>query len=527
MLMREEIGRGPLVLALDGGTGSCRAIVFDLAGREVAAAQREWTHSPTPGAPGGVDFDTAQNGELFDEVCREVVADLDGNADRISAISTTSMREGMVLYDRNGTPLWACPNIDGRARSQAAELVAAGIADKVFEIGGDWVSITAPSRFLWLRQNAPHILDNTVKFGLLSDWISTRLTGEYTTEPSAGSSTAMFDLRHRSWSQDLMGLLDLDPAIFPRVIEAGDQSGTVTASAAKRTGLCAGTPVYAGGGDTQLALMGLGRKPGDGTLVAGSFWQMTALTETPVIDPKRRARTLCHARPGQWMIEGIGFLTGFSLRWFRDAFCALEAREAEEQGRSVFDLIEEKAMDVPPGAHGLQAVFSSVMQSDSWTHGPPGFLGFDVNAPETSNRITCARALMETGAFVSDVHRDIVTECTGQTFERITMTGGSAQGRLWPQIIADAFELPVDISVVKETTALGAGVLAALGDGLIDDATDMASGTERTIEPNPDASAILREKADAWRKLDADAVSLGVRGLAPPLWQAAGALARD
>ena len=247
MLKREDTRHNPLVLALDGGTGSCRAILFDLAGREVASAQREWQHSAAPGAPGGVDFDTKQNGDLFDEVCREVVSDIDGAADRIKAISTTSMREGMVLYDRDGVPLWACPNIDGRARDQATELAASGIADKVFEIGGDWVSITAPSRFLWIRQNVPEILDNTVKFGLLSDWISTRLTGEYTTEPSAGSSTALFDLAQRDWSQELIGLLNLDPSIFPKVIEAGDLSGTVTASAASRTGLRPGTPVYAGG----------------------------------------------------------------------------------------------------------------------------------------------------------------------------------------------------------------------------------------------------------------------------------------
>lgn len=526
MLRRDDTGNAPLVLALDGGTGSCRAILFDLLGREAAVAQREWQHAPTPAAPGGVDFDTARNGALFDEVCREVVADIGGAADRIRAVSTTSMREGMVLYDSAGMPIWACPNIDGRARTQAAELAASGVADRVFETAGDWVSITAPSRFLWLRQSAPEILDRTAVFGLLSDWIATRLTGEFTTEPSAGSSTALFDLSTRKWSAELMELLSLDPAICPPVIESGEQCGSVTAAAADRTGLAPGTPVFAGGGDTQLALMGLGRKPGDGTLVSGSFWQMTSLTETPVIDTKRRARTLCHARPGQWMIEGIGFLTGFSLRWFRDAFCDLEIREAAESGRSVFELIEEKAARVPVGAYGIQAIISSVMQSDSWMHGPAGFVGFDVGAPENSHRMACARALMESGAFVSNLHRNIVTECTGQRFERITMTGGSAQGQLWPQIIADAFAIPVDISDVKETTALGAGVLAALGAGLIDDADQMASGIERTVEPDADASAVLREKAEAWQVLDAEMVSVGIRGLAPPLWQAAGALPR-
>ncbi|MCY6381564.1 FGGY family carbohydrate kinase [Hoeflea prorocentri] len=527
MLKRDTPGNDPLVLALDGGTGSCRAILFDLKGREVAVGQREWHHPTTPEAPGGMDFDTATNGVLFDEVCREVVADIDGAAERIKAISTTSMREGMVLYDDDGAVLWACPNVDGRAREQAEELAQSGMAARIFETAGDWVSLTSSSRFLWIRQNQPELFDRTKVFGLISDWIATRLTGEYTTEPSAGSSSALFDLKKRSWSTELISDLGLDPAICPRVVESGEICGEVTAEAAARTGLEAGTPVYAGGGDTQLALVGLAQKPGDATLVAGSFWQMTAITNQPVIDPKRRARTLCHARPGQWMIEGIGFFTGFSLRWFRDAFCELEDREASETGRSVFEIMEEKAGQVPPGCNGLHAVFSSVMQSDSWSHPPPSFVGFDVNNAGGSNRVACIRALMESGAFVSDLHRAIVSECTGRDYQRIMMTGGSAQGQVWPQIIADAFNAPVDISTVKETTALGAAILAAQGAGLIADATEMASGIERTHEPDPDAHSVLREKHAEWQSLDAEMVSLALRGLAEPMWRAPGGLPRS
>ncbi|WP_421850401.1 FGGY family carbohydrate kinase [Oricola sp.] len=525
MLMVDDEGLCPLVLALDGGTGSCRAILFDLSGREVAVGQREWHHRQTPDAPGGMDFDTDANGLLFDEVCREVVADIGGAAGRIKAVSTTSMREGMVLYDAAGKVLWACPNIDGRAQAQAESLAASGLAETIFETGGDWVSITAPSRFLWIRQNTPEILEATRTFGMLSDWIATRLTGEFCTEPSAGSSSALFDLSRRSWSDEVLRALDLDPALCPRVVESGEVCGAVTGEAAARTGLIEGTPVHAGGGDTQLALAGLARKPGDATLVAGSFWQLTAITDTPVIDPQRRLRTLCHAHPGQWMIEGIGFLTGFSLRWFRDAFCELETREAAEQGRAVFELIEEKAAAVPPGTNGLQAVFATVMQSDSWINAPASFIGFDVGDAQRTGRMACARALMEAGAFVSQAHRAIVAECTGQHYARITMTGGSAQGRLWPQIIADTFGLPVDITTVKETTALGAAILAARGAGLIDDATQMASGIERTHEPDPAIHALMAEKAAKWAELDTEMIPFALRNLAPSMWQAAGARA--
>lgn len=526
MLKTEASSNEPLLLALDGGTGSCRAILFDLEGREVAVAQREWHHADTPGAPGGMDFDVARNGALFDEVCAEVVKDIHGASDRIAGVAATSMREGFVIYDKQDRAIWACPNIDGRARTEAAELTESGIADSIFQIAGDWVSITAPARFEWIKRHQPHILERAKTFGMLSDWIATRLTGDYATEPSAGSSTALFDLRTRSWSPELFSKLGLDSALCPPVVESGTAIGKVTEDASGRTGLKVGTPVYAGGADTQLALLGLARKPGDATLVGGSFWQMTAITERPVIDAKRRARTLCHAVPGQWMIEGIGFLTGLSLRWYRDAFCELELLEAQQTGVSVFEIMERKASLIPAGSNGVQAIFSSIMQSDSWTHGPPSFVGFDIGAPAQSNRIVAMRAIMESGAFVSQKHREIVEESIGNAFDRVVFTGGSAEGQLWSQIIADTLNLPVDVSSVKETTALGAAILAAMGAGLISDPVEMASGIERTMEPDPTARDLYAEQIERWLTLDCEMVRMGLEGIAVPMWQAAGGVHR-
>lgn len=525
MLIRPNTGNTPVFLALDGGTGSCRALLFDSSGNEIAIGQREWHHQPTPGAPGGVDFDIVKNALLFDEVISEVLGDIDGKSDRIQAISTTSMREGLVLYDSAGNALWACPNVDGRAQAEADDLTREGLADKIYELSGDWVSITAPARFRWIARNRPDVMDKAHKFGMLSDWIATRLTGNYTTEPSCGSSSAMFDIRNRTWAAEIFNIIGVDQAICPEVVESGEQCGVVTASAAARTGLKAGTPVVAGGGDTQLALVGLGQQPGQATLVGGSFWQFTTLTSKPVIDPKRRGRTLCHAVPNQWMTEGIGFLTGFSLRWFRDAFCELEECEAIELSKSVFTIMEEKASAVPTGANGLHAIMSSAMQSDAWVHGPPSFMQFDIGNAASSNRITCIRALMETGAFVADLHRHIVADTTEQQYDSVVFTGGSAQGILWPQIISDTMNLPIEISSVKETTALGAAVLAAVGVGTyssVEDASDMTSGIERVVEPNRDNHAIYVDKMSSWKKLDSQLIQHVHEGLVRPMWQAAG-----
>ena len=178
---------------------------------------------------------------------------------------------------------------------------------------------------------------------MLGDWILTKLSGEFVTDPSLGSSSGMFELAERDWSDRVLELCDLDRSVFPNVVESGTVIGSVTSKAAEETGLRSGTPVVTGGADTQLALLGLGvTDPGRFTIVGGSFWQHTLVLDEPLIDPLGRLRTLCHTVPDRWMIEGIGFYCGIVMRWFRDAFCELESAEAQREGNDVYDLLESQ-----------------------------------------------------------------------------------------------------------------------------------------------------------------------------------------
>ena len=104
------------------------------------------------------------------------------------------MREGMVLYDARGREIWACPNVDSRAVEEATELVRSGAAQEIYEHSGDWVSITAPARFLWIARHEPDIFASIAHVGMLGDWILTKLSGEFVTDPSLGSSSGMFEL---------------------------------------------------------------------------------------------------------------------------------------------------------------------------------------------------------------------------------------------------------------------------------------------------------------------------------------------
>jgi autoinducer 2 (AI-2) kinase len=516
----------PLLLAIDAGTGSCRAALFTEDGQEEAIRSREWSHAALPGVPGSQVFDTDGNWQLICECVREVLAAVDGGTARVRAVSATSMREGMVCYDARDTAIWACPNVDARAVEEATQLVASGLAEEIFTLGGDWVSITAPARFRWLARHEPRLFESIAQVGMLGDWVLQRLSGIYATDPSLGSSSGMFELSRQDWSSRTIDICELDRSVFPHVTAPGTAIGEVTTHASAQTGLRAGTPVVVGGADTQLGLVGLGTiVPGGVTVVGGSFWQLTAAIPAPQIDGDRRLRTLCHALPGQWMIEGIGFYSGLAMRWFRDAFCAAERDRAQRDGTDVYDLLELDASDVPPGSDGVVGIFSNLMNAARWVHASPAFIGFDLSDPERSGRRQCVRAIEESAAYVACGHLGIVQEVTGLGVDHIVFTGGGAKGRLWPRILADVLGLPVMIPHVKESTALGAAMYAGVGGGLFSDISEIASRVarfERTVEPDAEAHRAYESLYASWRELYTGALGLSEAGLARPLWRAAG-----
>lgn len=521
----------PNLLAIDLGTGSCRAVIFDEDGRQVAIGQREWSHAALPGFPGSQVFDTEHNWRLICDCIREALVAGQVRPADVAAVSATSMREGMVVYDAAGREIWACPNVDSRAADEAAELVRSGQARQIFETGGDWVPITSPARFRWIRAHEPAVFDAIAHVGMLSDWVLYRLTGRFVTDPSAGSSSNLFDLHTRSWSPATLEMVGLAPSIVPEVLESGQGVGPIHDRAAEETGLAVGTPVVVGGADTQLGLVGIGVLGGDRlTLVGGSFWQLTAVTDAPLIDAQARVRTLCHAVPGHWMTEGIGFYCGIALRWFRDAFCELESAEAARRGVDPYVVMEEAAERIPPGSNGVTAIFSNVMNVKRWVQASPSFLQFDVDQPAVSNRAACIRALEEQAAYVSRGHLAIISELTGRTYDELVLTGGAAKGRLWPQIVADVMGMTVRLPAVKESTALGAAMYAGIGAGVYADLEEAIARLvrfERTVEPDPAAHASYDALFARWSELYPKILELSEAGLLRPMWWPAGADAAE
>jgi autoinducer 2 (AI-2) kinase len=514
------------ILVLDAGSGSGRSVIFDLDGNEVAVAQREWLPKVLPQYPGSQVFDTDESWQTLCCCVRESLRKGSISPDQILGVSATSMREGMTLYDRNRKEIWACPNVDARATEQVVEMIGEGLAEDLYRTGGDWLNIISPPRFRWIRKFEPDLLDQVAYMSMISDWILFRLSGTIVTEPTAGSSSGLFNLRMRTWSDASIDACGLPKDIYPPVVEPGTIIGEVTREAAEATGLKANTPVIAGGADTQLALLGIGNvERGDWAVVGGTFWQTTVIWDHPLIDPKFRPRTLCHVEPDRWMTEGIAFLVGQQARWFRDAFCMEEVRLGSEQGVDPYHLMELLAARVPPGADGVLGLFSAVHNSRFWKHAAPSFVNFDIYNPQRSGKSQCIRALWESAVYASYGHVEVLQELTGMAPEQMTFCGGAAKGFLWPQILADVVGVPVRVPVVKEATALGCAMCVALGAGLFRTLSDVSSRwvrMEKDFLPDAGAHQKYLEHYERWQKVYGEFMKIVNQGLLTPMWRAPG-----
>jgi autoinducer 2 (AI-2) kinase len=517
---------GLYVMNIDIGTGSGRAIIFDCNGRQLAVSQREWFPSADPNYPGAFDFDTASAWASLAASIRDAIAKAGIKAQSIRAVTATAMREGMVLYDRQGKEIWACPNADARGIDEAAAMVKQGLAEKIYEIGGDWLSIISPPRFLWIKRHKPDLYNRIAKMSMLSDWALYRLSGVIMTEPSIGSSSGLFDLTARKWSSVLLRELELLETIFPPVCESGTIIGAVTDKASGETGLASGTPVVSGGADTQMALVGAGAvQSGTYVVCGGTFWQTAVTWDVPLIDPRREPRTLCHAVPGLWMTEGIGFYHGFTMRWFRDGFCQEEIKKAAACGSDPYSEMEALAAATPAGANGVNAIFSNIMNARSWRHAPPSFVGFDILRAAGTGKAACIRAIEENAAYVTRGHLAIIERLTKTPARELTFVGGAAKGSLWPQIVADVTNCRVRIPAKKETTSLGGAVAALVGIG---EFKGWRSGVDSVVRYDflrePDQSNVEKysELFERWKKVYERVLSLADDRILPGLWRAPG-----
>ncbi|MDQ2633148.1 MAG: autoinducer-2 kinase [Pseudomonadota bacterium] len=516
------------LLVIDAGTGSGRAVVFDRAGNQIGFAQEEWRHLPEDGVPGSMSFDVDGGWALLRRCIAKALEACGLDGGDIAAISATSMREGIVLYDEAGKEVWAVANVDSRSSAEVAELKArsADFERRFYEISGETFALGALPRLNWLRRHQPETFARARTLSMINDWIGARLTGEIAVEPTNGSTNGLMDLSTRDWSDILIAEAGLDRSLFPRIVEPGTVVGRVTRAAAEETGLAEGTPFVAGGGDVQLGAVGLGLvELGDAAVLGGTFWQQVVNIPQGTVDPTMRVRINSAAPQGMNQAEAISFFVGLTARWFRDVFCGEEVRIAAERGLDAYDLMEDLAMQAPPGANGIIPVFSDAMDFGKWYHAAPSLLNLSID-PAIANKGSIFRAIQENAAVVAAVNLDRVEEFAKvDSSGPVTLAGGASKGRLWPQIVADVTGRQLRIPKVREATALGGAAAAAVGIGQFDSLREAGRDFvkwDRRVDPDPANRAVYDDARGRWEKAYAAQRKLVDEGITTSMWRAPG-----
>src|SRR6185503_19527144 len=243
-------------------------------------------------------------------------------AETVVAIGLAGQMHGLVLLDEadrvlRPAILWN----DQRTAAECDAIRAAVGPERLVEITGNdaLTGFTAP-KLVWVRDHEPDVWARAAHALLPKDYLRLRLTGEYALDKADGAGTLLFDLAERDWSAEVCAALDIPAAWLPPTFEGPQVTGTITREAAAATGLRAGTPVVAGGGDQAANAVGVGVVgPGAMALSLGTSGVVFAATDRPLIEPAGRVHAFCHAVPGRWHLMSVMLSAAGSLRWFRDA----------------------------------------------------------------------------------------------------------------------------------------------------------------------------------------------------------------
>jgi xylulokinase len=327
---------------------------------------------------------------------------------------------------------------------------------------------------------------------LPKDYIRFQLTGEFATEVSDASGTAVFDVVRRRWSLDMMDGLGLDCDILPSVHESSNVSGVVSARAAELTGLAAGTPVVGGGGDQAASAVGNGIvTPGIVSCTLGTSGVVFAHMEQVAYDPRGRVHTFCHAVRDKWHVMGVTQAAGLSLQWLRNQL-------APGAG---YDALMDEAAQAPAGSQGL--FWLPYLMGERTPHLDAQARGGWIGLTARHTRADLIRAVVEGVSYSQKDGLDIV-EQLGVEVSSVRASGGGARSPFWRQILADVLGKRVARLETQEGSAYGAALLAMTGTGEFATVPEACAATIResdSVTPRAAESAVYAEGHAVYRDL--------------------------
>ncbi|OIN98042.1 L-fuculokinase [Candidatus Desantisbacteria bacterium CG1_02_38_46] len=488
-----------IAVVFDCGATNVRAIAVDRTGKILASAG--FPNKPVPqknGKPGWLIWDIE---EIWKKLCfasRKICAQV--SRKNIKSVTVTTFGADGAPVDKNGNltyPVisWQCP----RTADCSGVIYRTISAEKIYKITGyQVISFNTILKLMWLQKNAQNSLKKAKYWLMMPGLLSYKLCGEFSIDPTIGSTMMAMNIKKRNWSKEMLGMADLKSSFFPEWTQPGEIIGKVTERASKETGLPEGIPVIACGHDTQFALYGCGARKNEAVLSTGTWEILMVRTNKCTPDKSGFEGGLifeCDATPGYWNPQILMMGSGV-LEWVRKNFFSDVADK-----KNIYSLMMSEGRKIMPGSDGVTVIPSFKLDTGPFRkfNVPGTILGLTLG----TNRSKIYRGALEGLAFQLKSAMEILKKTMNEKPKALRVVGGGSKNDLWNQIRADVCNMPVVVTEQKEATVLGAAIFAFAGSGVyksVEEARKKFEFVEHIFKPSGN-KRIYRQLFEKFKKL--------------------------
>ena len=485
---------GDHILAIDNGTQSVRALLFDLRGN-LAAKSRVPIEPYFSEAPGLAEQQPAYFWEALCKACQQLWQTTTIPKEAVAGVALTSQRSTLVNVDAQGKPLRPAIVWLDQRRTEGLKPVGGlwGLAFRLAGMSETVAYLQAEAEANWIHTHQPEVWEKTHKYLYLSGYLTYRLIGRFVDSVGCQVGYMPFDYKGLAWSKKWdwkWQAVPMDPAIMPDLVPPAGTLGEISAEASQATGIPAGLPLIAAAADKACEVLGAGcLDPRIGCLSYGTTATINTTHQKyveviPLIPPYPAAV------PGRYSLESQIYRGYWMVTWFKQEFGLREQRLAQERGVEPEALFDELVQAIPPGSQGLTL---QPYWSPGLKHPGPEAKGAIIGFGDVHTRAHIYRAILEGLAYALREGAERTTRRSGIAIDQLRVAGGGSQSNAAMQLTADVFGLPTSRPHIYEASGLGAAIDASVGLGLHPDfETAVAQMTRvgRTFEPDSKAHEV-------------------------------------
>ncbi len=483
------------ILAIDNGTQSIRAIIFDTNGNTIAKAQVPLLDAYFSDQ---VDWNEQHPHFFWDSLCRVckmLWQEPQVNKESIKAVSITTMRNTVINLDKQGESLRPAIIWTDKRKVKNIKPIS-GVwkyAFKIARVENTIHNFQASCQAAWIAENQPEIWEKTHKYLLLSGYLNYKLTGEFKDSKASQVGYIPFDYKAHDWAKDgdwKWQVAPIDKNKLPELVKPGEIIGSINKSASIATGIPLEVPVIAAGGDKSSEVLGSGCIKDNQACLSYGTTATINVTSSKYIEPIKFVPPYPSNVTDAYTIEYQIYRGYWMVSWFKEQFGHMERDMSEKMGVAAEQLFDKSITTIPPGSEGL-------MLQPYWSPGVkvpgPEARGAIIGFSDIHTRAHVYRAILEGIAYGLRDGKESIEKKTKDPIKELMVSGGGSQSAVAMQLTADIFNMPAIRPHTYETSALGAAINAAVGVGIYSDYEEAVSAMCRhgeVFEPIPENVAL-------------------------------------